>query len=165
MTKKQLVQAFEKELRVFGYKSCTVKYYGSVISQFVDLVGVRSNYDREHILAFSEALAPLSRTSLGTYIRVVRRFFGFLKIDWPLKPRELNIDTGVSGEALSEDEANKMLGYAKSNGSLGDYAILRLLAATGMRAGELGLLNKKDYAPPRLLIHLEKSKGDRKSVV
>lgn len=160
MTKKQLIHSFKGELKAFGYKPRTIGYYESIVSQFLDLTGVKSDYNREHIVTFLKALAPLNHTSTGTYIRVIRRFFKFLKIVWPLESKELNIDTGIGGEALSEDEANKMLNYAKSNGSLEDYTILRLLAATGMRAGEMGLLNKRDYASPRLIIHLEKSKGN-----
>lgn len=162
MTKKQLLQSFKGELQALNYSKYTIQYYGSIISQFLDLIGVKDSYNRQDIFRFLEALSPLGESSKRTYIRVVKSFFDSLEITWPLKKKDIRGGTEIGGEALTEDEAEKILDYAKQR-DLGAYAMLRLLAVTGMRAGEIGLLDRGNYNPPILKIYLEKEEDFRVS--
>jgi len=155
VTKKQLLQSFTNELQGLNYSSYTIKYYESIISQFLDLIGAKSSYDRQDVFKFLQSLSLLNSSSKKTYLRVVKSFFDSLQIPWPLKKKEVRGGSEIGGEALTEEEARKLLDYAKRK-DIEAYAILRLLAATGMRAGEIGLLDRVGYIPPTLRIYLEK---------
>lgn len=158
LTKRQMLLSFRGELQALNYSPYTIQYYSSIITQFLYLNGAKDTYGKDDVFGFLQALSKLNDSSKRTYLRVLKSFFESRQIIWPLKKREVRGGNEVGGEALTEDEARKMLAYAKKS-NVETYAVLRLLAATGMRAGEIGLLNRKDYNPPILKIKLEKE-GD-----
>lgn len=166
MTKKQLLKSFKEELEALEHSHYTINYYISIISQFLDLVGVKKSYDRKDILKFRQALSPLSVSSKRAYTRVLRTFLvNHLSNEWPFKKGEMTVSSIIGGEALSEEEMNKLLEYSKNNRNLEVYAILQLLAETGMRPGEIGRLSKKDYNSPYITIHMLKKKREETRTV
>jgi len=155
------LDSFKNELNSLNYSEYTISYYLCIVSQFLTIAGTKDSYSKQDIFSFLQSLSKLTESSKRTYLRVIKSFLDSLGMAWPLKKKEIRGVSEIGGEALSEDEARKIIAYTKNNGDIEAYAIMRLLAATGMRRGEIGLLDKSNYTPPILKIILEKDEDFR----
>ena len=156
-----IIKQFKSELELLEYSPSTTSYYLSVADQFLDLVGVKDSYTRQDVLNFLQAMDHLTSTSKSTYKHSLARFFEFIECPWPLKKRELRLTNTLPSPktTFSNSEVNKIFEIAKSDSFT--YAIVRTLAATGIRRSELCKLDKSHFNPPHLTDPMVKGEGLR----
>lgn len=150
MDNQMLLQRFLDAKRIEGCSVKTLHYYQNTISRMLrkidkgvmhivteDLRNYLTNYQQEN---------QLSRITIDNVRRILSSFFSWLEdeeylIKSPIR-RIHKIKTVSSiKETYSDEELEKMRDSCKEQR---DLALIDLLASTGMRVGELVLLNRSD---------------------
>ena len=154
----ETVSKFNSYLRDFrGLTPATVEQYTKVARWYEAYCKVNeaSRETRGAVLGFID-----SRVSSTTYkrwaINILKSYFVFLGIAWPLSRKEVPKPSPPKQPRLTMEEAAMML---KKLRHPRDRAILRVLMVTGMRSGELCGLKRSDFKPPHLYLELEKTGG------
>lgn len=149
-TSEELISRFISTKKLEGRSERTLLYYNSTIEKMMKCINkdVRaiSTDDIRNYLAFYEQNSNASKTSIDNIRRNLSSFFNWLEdenyiLKSPVR-RIHKIKSAISvKETYSEDEMEKL-----RNGCLEkrDLAIVDLLASTGMRIGELVLINRED---------------------
>ena len=157
----------------------TVRNYLSDLQQFYGFLeeknigGDIKNIDSFTIRAFLRFLMEKknNKTSIGRKLATLRAFFKFMCREGHLKKNPaLEVTTPKKGKGvpffLTVDETTCLLNMNSGGGFAGarDLAIIELLYATGMRAGEIVLLDFNDIDFSLSLIRV-KGKGKKERIV
>ena len=147
---KELIDAFLYAKRIEGCSEKTIKYYRTTIDNMSDAInkGVRhiqTDDLRIYLTEYQEKNGS-SKVTIDNIRRILSSFFSWLEdedhiLKSPVR-RIHKVKTATSiKETYTDEELEKMRDSCKE---LRDLAIIDMLASTGMRIGEMVLLNKSD---------------------
>ena len=146
----QLVDSFIVAKRIEGCSEKTLKYYRTTIENMVESVGksvrhILTEDLRTYLTNYQRKNNP-SRVTIDNIRRILSSFFSWLEdedyiIKSPVR-RIHKVKTAVNvKETYTDEDLEKMRDNCVE---LRDLAIIDMLASTGMRIGEMVLLNKAD---------------------
>lgn len=145
-----LVELFLSAKRIEGCSEKTLKYYNAAIQAMLTCVGkdvrhIATDDVRSYLTEYQEKNQS-SKVTIDNIRRILSSFFSWLEDeDYILKSpvrRIHKVKTGTSIKETYTDEALELM--RDSCTELRDLAIIDMLASTGMRVGEMVLLNRAD---------------------
>ena len=146
----KLIDAFVSAKRIEGCSEKTLKYYRTTIETMVDSTdrGIRhiQTEDLRSYLTDYQSRNQSSRVTIDNIRRILSSFFSWLEDeDYILKSPVRRIHRIKTGTNIKETYSDEALELMRDNCSeLRDLAIIDMLASTGMRVGEMVLLNRSD---------------------
>ncbi len=150
LSEQNLVELFLAAKRIEGCSEKSLKYYESTIKAMLDDLKKDVKYivtdDIRTYLTEYQARKQSSRVTIDNIRRILSSFFSWLEDeDYILKSpvrRIHKIKTGTNVKETYSDEALELM--RDSCLEVRDLAMIDMLASTGMRVGEMVLLNRKD---------------------
>lgn len=146
----QLIDSFIMAKRIEGCSEKTLKYYRTTIENMTESVGksvrhIQTEDLRTYLTNYQQKNNP-SRVTIDNIRRILSSFFSWLEdedyiIKSPVRRiHKVKTATNVK-ETYTDEDLEKM---RDSCVELRDLAVIDMLASTGMRIGEMVLLNKAD---------------------
>ena len=150
ISEQNLVELFLAAKRIEGCSEKSLKYYESTIMAMLDELHkeVKQIYtdDIRSYLTEYQARKKSSKVTIDNIRRILSSFFSWLEDeDYILKSpvrRIHKVKTGTNIKETYSDEALELM--RDSCTELRDLAMIDMLASTGMRVGEMVLLNRDD---------------------
>ena len=150
LSEQNLVELFLAAKRIEGCSEKSLKYYESTIMALLDELKKDVKYivtdDIRTYLTEYQARKQSSRVTIDNIRRILSSFFSWLEDeDYILKSpvrRIHKVKTGTNIKETYSDEALELM--RDSCTEIRDLAIIDMLASTGMRVGEMVLLNRDD---------------------
>ena len=145
-----LVALFIAAKRIEGCSEKSLRYYESTISALLAGVGKGVKYigteDIRSYLTNYQACRHSSKVTIDNIRRILSSFFSWLEDeDYILKSPVRRIHKVKTGTSIKETYTDEALELMRDNCTeLRDLAIVDMLASTGMRVGEMVLLNRED---------------------
>ena len=150
LSEQNLVELFLAAKRIEGCSEKSLKYYESTILALLDDL----EKDVKHIvtddirtyLTEYQARKQSSKVTIDNIRRILSSFFSWLEDeDYILKSPVRRIHKVKTGTNIKETYTDEALELMRDNCTeLRDLAIIDMLASTGMRVGEMVLLNRED---------------------
>jgi len=150
LSEQNLVELFLAAKRIEGCSEKSLKYYESTILALLDDL----DKDVKHIvtddirtyLTEYQARKQSSKVTIDNIRRILSSFFSWLEDeDYILKSPVRRIHKVKTGTNIKETYSDEALELMRDNSTeLRDLAIIDMLASTGMRVGEMVLLNRED---------------------
>lgn len=167
---KVLLERFLSAKRVEGCSEKTLKYYRSTIETMLTTVGKGIRHilteDLRSYLTDYQSRKGSSRVTIDNIRRILSSFFSWLEDeDYIIKSpvRRIHKVKTVSSikETYTDEDLEKMRDNCKE---LRDLAIIDILSSTGMRIGEMVLLNREDidFAERECVVF---GKGEKERIV
>lgn len=164
------VEMFLAAKKIEGRSEKSLKYYQSTIEKMIekigktvkhittdDLRGYLSEYQRENYS---------SKVTIDNIRRILSSFFGWLEDeDYILKSPVRRIHKVKTGKSIKETYTDEQLELMRDScEEPRDLAMIDLLASTGMRVGEMVLLNREDinFEERECIVF---GKGDKERIV
>ncbi len=147
---RNLVESFLSAKRIEGCSDKTLKYYDATIQTMLDSVGKAIKHivtdDIRCYLTEYQAKKKSSKVTIDNIRRILSSFFAWLEDeDYILKSPVRRIHRVKTGTIIKETYSDEALELMRDNCTeLRDLAIIDMLASTGMRVGEMVLLNRND---------------------
>ena len=145
-----LTELFISSKRIEGCSEKSLKYYESTISAMINDVGkdikcVDTDDLRTYLTNYQQHRNS-SKVTIDNIRRILSSFFSWLEDeDYILKSPVRRIHRIKTSSNIKETYSDEDLELMRDNCSeLRDLAMIDLLASTGMRVGEMVLLNRKD---------------------
>ena len=164
------LETFLSAKKIEGCSEKTLIYYRNTIQQMLDSVEKSvcsiGTEDLRVYLADYQAEKKSSKITIDNIRRIFSSFFAWLEDeDYIIKSPVRRIHRIKSGSTIKETYTDEQLETMRDNcDNLRDLALIDILASTGMRVGELVLLNKEDiYFDERECIVF--GKGDKERMV
>ena len=146
----QLVDSFITAKRIEGCSEKTLKYYRTTIENMTEAVGksvchIQTEDLRTYLTNYQKKNSP-SRVTIDNIRRILSSFFSWLEDeDYIIKSPVRRIHKVKTATNVKETYTDEDLEKMRDNCvELRDLAIIDMLASTGMRIGEMVLLNKAD---------------------
>lgn len=145
-----LVDAFIQAKRIEGCSEKTLKYYRTTIETMVASIGKGIRHiqteDLRSYLTDYQSKNQSSRVTIDNIRRILSSFFSWLEDeDYILKSPVRRIHKVKTATNIKEIYTDEDLEKMRDNCTeLRDLAMIDMLASTGMRIGEMVLLNKAD---------------------
>lgn len=149
-TEQDLVELFLSAKRIEGCSEKSLKYYKSTIDAMLDEL----KKDVKHIvtddirtyLTEYQTKKKSSKVTIDNIRRILSSFFSWLEDeDYILKSPVRRIHKVKTGTIIKETYSDEALELMRDNCTqLRDLAMIDMLASTGMRVGEMVLLNRED---------------------
>ena len=146
----KLIEAFVAAKRIEGCSEKTLKYYRITIETMVALIdkGIRhiQTEDLRSYLTDYQSKNQSSRVTIDNIRRILSSFFSWLEDeDYILKSPVRRIHKVKTATNIKETYTDEDLEKMRDNCTeLRDLAMIDMLASTGMRVGEMVLLNRND---------------------
>lgn len=146
----KLIDAFVSAKRIEGCSEKTLKYYRTTIETMVALIdkGIRhiQTEDLRSYLTDYQSKNQSSRVTIDNIRRILSSFFSWLEDeDYILKSPVRRIHKVKVALTIKETYTDEALEKMRDNcEEARDLALIDMLASTGMRVGELVLLNRDD---------------------
>lgn len=164
------ISMFLAAKRIEGRSEKSLKYYQLTIEKLVDKIGKTVKHittdDLRVYLADYQRDNNSSKVTIDNIRRILSSFFGWLEDeDYILKSPVRRIHKVKTGKLIKETYTDEQLELMRDNCTeLRDLAIIDILASTGMRVGEMVLLNKEDinFEERECIVF---GKGDKERVV
>lgn len=166
----KLIGMFITAKRIEGCSEKTLKYYQTTIEAMVSSIGknVRhiSTEDLRMYLTEYQSRNGSSRVTIDNIRRILSSFFSWLEDeDYIIKSPVRRIHKVKTASSIKETYSDEDLEKMRDNcEELRDLAMIDMLASTGMRVGEMVLLNRDDidFAERECVVF---GKGDKERVV
>lgn len=148
--KEDYVDLFLSAKRIEGCSEKSIKYYGSTINSMIEEIGKNVKYiktdDIRSYLSNYQEKNKSSKVTIDNIRRILSSFFSWLEDeDYILKSPARRIHKIKTIANIKETYSDESLEIMRDNCSnIRDLAIIDLLASTGMRVGEMVLLNRED---------------------
>lgn len=164
------VELFVSAKRVEGRSEKTLAYYKNTIEKMLD--GTRKSVshittdDLRDYLASYQKKKSSSKVTIDNIRRILSTFFGWLEDeDYIVKSPVRRIHKVKTGKVIKDTYSDEDLEEMRDNcEEIRDTAIIDMLASTGMRIGEMVLLNRSDINfDERECVVL--GKGDKERIV
>lgn len=146
----QLIDSFITAKRIEGCSEKTLKYYRTTIENMTEAVGksvrhIQTEDLRTYLTNYKQKNSP-SRVTIDNIRRILSSFFSWLEDeDYIIKSPVRRIHKVKTATNVKETYTDEDLEKMRDNCvELRDLAIIDMLASTGMRIGEMVLLNKAD---------------------
>lgn len=145
-----LLAKFVEAKRIEGCSEKTLVYYKNTITRMFDEIGKETVHiitdDLRKYLTEYQANNNLSRVTIDNVRRILSSFFSWLEDeDYLIKSpiRRIHKVKTIANikETYSDEDIERM---CDSCDEIRDLALIELLSSTGMRVGELALLNRDD---------------------
>lgn len=167
---KELITMFIAAKRIEGCSEKTLKYYQATIDAMVASLGKNARHilteDLRSYLTEYQSKKRLSRVTIDNIRRILSSFFSWLEDeDYIIKSpvRRIHKVKTINNikETYSDEDLEKMRDNCEE---LRDLAMIDMLASTGMRVGEMVLLNRDDidFAERECVVF---GKGDKERIV
>ena len=146
----KLIDAFVAAKRIEGCSEKTLKYYRTTIETMVASInkGIRhiQTEDLRSYLTDYQSKNQSSRVTIDNIRRILSSFFSWLEDeDYILKSPVRRIHKVKTATNIKETYTDEDLEKMRDNCTeLRDLAMIDMLASTGMRVGEMVLLNRND---------------------
>lgn len=146
----KMIALFLASKRVEGCSDKTLNYYKSTIEIANTAIGKEIRHitteDLRQYLTEYQRKKNSSRVTIDNIRRILSSFFSWLEDeDYILKSPVRRIHRVKTGTVIKETYTDEALETMRDNCSeLRDLAMIDLLASTGMRVGEMVLLNRED---------------------
>ena len=146
----ELMEAFLAAKRVEGCSQKSLKYYRSTINAMLDTVGkqvqeIVTGDLRTYLTAYQKEKGS-SKVTIDNIRRILSSFFSWLEDeDYILKSPVRRIHKVKTASNIKETYLDETLELMRDSCTeMRDLAMVDLLASTGMRVGEMVLLNRED---------------------
>ena len=149
LSEQNLVESFLSAKRIEGCSEKTLKYYNATIQSMLDGIGKSIKYivtdDIRCYLTEYQAKKKSSKVTIDNIRRILSSFFSWLEDeDYILKSPVRRIHKVKTGTNIKETYSDEALELMRDNCTeLRDLAMIDMLASTGMRVGEMVLLNRE----------------------
>ena len=149
-TDHDLVALFLAAKRIEGCSEKSLKYYHATIQTMLDALQKDVKYiatdDIRSYLTEYQARKNSSKVTIDNIRRILSSFFSWLEDeDYILKSPVRRIHKIKTGTCIKETYTDEALELMRDNCTeLRDLAMIDMLASTGMRVGEMVLLNRED---------------------
>ena len=149
-TNKDLVESFISAKRIEGCSEKSLAYYRSTIERMLGKVDKGLMHittdDLRNYLTLYQAEHHSSKVTIDNIRRIISTFFTWLEDeDYIIKSPARRIHKVKSAKTIKETYSDEALELMRDNCfELRDLAMIDLLASTGMRVGEMVLLNRED---------------------
>lgn len=168
--KSDLLEVFIAAKRIEGCSEKTLNYYRNTIDAMVsylakDVVQITTDDIRKYLMDY-QSEKGLSKVTVDNIRRILSSFFTWLEDeDYILKSPVRRIHKIKTTANIKETYSDESLEIMRDNCSdIRDLAMIDLLSSTGMRVGEMVLLNRQDLNfVDRECVVL--GKGDKERVV
>lgn len=167
---KDYVGLFLAAKRLEGCSAKTIEYYKSTINKMLEIVGKAVKHittdDLREYLANYQRERGSSKVTIDNVRRILSSFFGWLEDeDYIIKSPVRRIHKVKTGKTIKETYTDEELENMRDSCSeMRDLAMIDMLASTGIRVGEMVLLNREDIDfDERECVVL--GKGDKERVV
>jgi site-specific recombinase XerD len=165
-----LIAMFIAAKRVEGCSEKTLKYYQTTIESMVSSLGKNIRHiltdDLRTYLTNYQNKHQSSRVTIDNIRRILSSFFSWLEDeDYIIKSPVRRIHKVKTVRSIKETYSDEDLEKMRDNcGELRDLAMIDMLASTGMRVGEMVLLNRDDinFAERECVVL---GKGDKERIV
>ena len=165
-----LVTMFIAAKRVEGCSEKTLKYYKTTIDAMVSFLGKNVRHilteDLRTYLTEYQSRKQSSRVTIDNIRRILSSFFSWLEDeDYIIKSPVRRIHKVKTASNIKETYSDEELEKLRDNcEELRDLAMIDMLASTGMRVGEMVLLNRDDinFAERECIVF---GKGDKERIV
>ena len=150
LSEQNLVELFLSAKRIEGCSEKTLKYYKATIQAMIDSIGKGIKYivtdDIRCYLTEYQSNKNSSKVTIDNIRRILSSFFSWLEDeDYILKSPVRRIHKVKTGTNIKETYSDEALELMRDNCTeLRDLAMIDMLASTGMRVGEMVLLNRED---------------------
>lgn len=169
-TNEKLIELFLSAKRVEGCSEKSLKYYKSTIETMLDTMEKNVQEivtdDLRMYLTDYQKNKQSSRVTIDNIRRILSSFFAWLEDeDYILKSPVRRIHKVKAASTIKETYTDEVLERMRDNcDNLRDLALIDMLASTGMRVGELVLLNREDinFTERECVVF---GKGDKERVV
>ena len=144
------VELFLAAKRIEGCSEKSLKYYEATITTMIKTINKNVKYivtdDIGGYLTEHQQKKGLSKVTIDNIRRILSSFFSWLEDeDYILKNPVRRIHKVKTGTNIKETYSDETLEIMRDNcNELRDLAIIDMLASTGMRVGEMVLLNRND---------------------
>lgn len=146
----ELIELFLSAKRIEGCSEKSLRYYKATIEAMLSSVDkevqhIVTNDLREYLTDYQKQKQS-SRVTIDNIRRILSSFFSWLEDeDYIIKSPVRRIHKVKSGTIIKETYSDEALETMRDNcPTLRDLAMIDLLASTGMRVGEMVLLNRED---------------------
>ena len=149
-TNPKLVDGFLSSKRIEGCSEKSLVYYRKTINAMLAAIGKGVSHittdDLRSYLTSYQAMKNSSKVTIDNIRRILSSFFSWLEDeDYILKSPVRRIHKVKSASTIKETYSDEALETMRDNcENLRDLALIDMLASTGMRVGELVLLNRED---------------------
>lgn len=147
---KDIVERFISSKRVEGCSEKSLRYYKKTIETMLSrlkksVVHITTDDLRDYLTDYQEEKAS-SKVTIDNIRRILSSFFAWLEDeDYILKSPVRRIHKVKSATIIKETYTDEALEQMRDScGNIRDLALIDMLASTGMRVGELVLLNRDD---------------------
>lgn len=144
------IEMFLAAKKIEGRSEKSLKYYQSTIEKMVSTVKKNVRHittdDLRIYLADYQEINSSSKVTIDNIRRILSSFFGWLEDeDYIVKSPVRRIHKVKTGKSIKETYSDEELELMRDScENLRDLSLIDLLASTGMRVGELVLLNRED---------------------
>ena len=165
-----LIAMFIAAKRIEGCSEKTLKYYRTTIDVMVSFLGKNVRHilteDLRTYLTEYQSRNQSSRVTIDNIRRILSSFFSWLEDeDYIIKSPVRRIHKVKTASSIKETYSDEDLEKMRDNcGELRDLEMIDMLAATGMRVGEMVLLNRDDidFSERECVVF---GKGDKERIV
>jgi len=165
-----LEMAFIAAKRIEGCSEKTLRYYKKTIDTMLEKIGKEiihiSTDDLRKYLTNYQMEKRLSKVTVDNVRRILSSFFSWLEDeDYILKSPVRRIHKIKTATNIKETYSDESLEVMRDNcNEIRDLAMIDLLASTGMRVGEMVLLNRRDinFIDRECIVF---GKGDKERIV
>lgn len=144
------LEMFLAAKKIEGCSEKSLKYYQSTIEKLMDKIGKTVKHittdDLRSYLSDYQRENNSSKVTIDNIRRILSSFFSWLEDeDYILKSPVRRIHKVKSGKTIKETYTDEQLELMRDScNEIRDLVIIDMLASTGMRVGEMVLLNKDD---------------------
>ena len=149
-SKRNYLELFLVAKRIEGCSAKSLKYYKATIERMVNTIGksvehIDTDDIRNYLIKYQEQNKS-SKVTIDNIRRIFSSFFSWLEEeDYILKSPVRRIHKVRTGSNIKETYSDEVMELMRDNCSeLRDLAIIDMLASTGVRVGEMVLLNRND---------------------
>ena len=150
ISEQDYMELFLSAKRIEGCSEKSLKYYKATIEMMIATVGksvehIETDDIRRYLTEYQEKKKS-SKVTIDNIRRILSSFFSWLEDeDYILKSPVRRIHRVKTGTNIKETYSDEALELMRDNCTeLRDLAIIDMLASTGMRVGEMVLLNRND---------------------
>jgi len=144
------VELFVSAKRIEGRSEKTLLYYRNTIDKMLESIGkevqqITTNDLREYLSDYQK-MHSSGKVTIDNIRRILSSFYGWLEDeDYIVKSPVRRIHKVKAGKVIKDTYTDENLEVMRDKcEEIRDTAIIDMLASTGMRIGEMVLLNKKD---------------------
>lgn len=149
-SEQNLVELFLSAKRIEGCSEKSLKYYNATIQALLDVINkpikhIQTDDIRKYLTEY-QTKKKSSRVTIDNIRRILSSFFSWLEDeDYILKSPVRRIHKVKTASNIKETYSDEALELMRDNcAEIRDLAIIDMLASTGMRIGEMVLLNRED---------------------